>query len=191
MHGCAGFDFYADKDKRFLVRHGYAFLAPDSFARQYKPKSCDPMTHTGGFHRGVLEFRLAEASYAHEVAKTLPWVDQKNIFMMGFSEGGITTARYGRGGLAGRIILGWTCHAPWSEYEGISGPPDEPILAVVASKDPWFKNPSLSGDCGRPTASGRKIDSITVEADVHYVQDFPEIQSKIIQFLEMNRRPGN
>ena len=191
MHGCAGLDFYADKDKRFLVRHGYAFLAPDSFARQYKPKSCEPMTHTGGFHRGVLEFRLAEASHAHEMAKTLPWVDQRNIFMMGFSEGGITTARYGRGGLAGRIILGWTCHAPWPEYKGVLGPLDEPILAVVASKDPWFKDPSLSGDCGGPMASGRKIESITVDADVHYIQGFPEIQSKIIQFLEANRRPGN
>lgn len=40
-------------------------------------------------------------------------------------------------------------------------------------------------------ASGRKIESITVDADVHYVQGFPEIQSKIIQFLEANRRPGN
>ena len=140
-------------------------------------------------HRDVLDFRLAEASYAHEAAKNLPWVDKRNIFMMGFSEGGITTAQYRRGGLAGRIILGWTCNVGWHEYDGISGPWDEPILAVVASKDPWFRKPSSSGHCGSSMFFRRNAESVVVNVNFHDVQRLPEVQEKILKFLEANRRP--
>ena len=119
LHGCAGFDWHTNHDISFLLRNGYAVLAPNSNARKYRPTSCDPMTLVGGLFRGILAFRLAEAGHAHEAAKNLAWVDKANIFMMGFSEGGITAAQYDRGGLAGRIILGWTCNAGWPEYNGI------------------------------------------------------------------------
>jgi poly(3-hydroxybutyrate) depolymerase len=189
LHGCAGLGYSSSHDIRFLLRKGYAVLAPSSFARKYKPQSCDPKTYTGGLHRGVLDFRLAEASYAHEAAKNLPWVDKRNIFVMGFSEGGITTAKYRRGGLAGRIILGWTCNAGWPEYNGISGPRDEPILAVVASNDPWFANPWNSGHCGSSMLFRRNAESVVVDVNFHHVQSLPEVQEKILQFLEVNRRP--
>lgn len=189
MHGCAAFSISGINDILFLGNNGYAVLAPNSFARKFKPISCNPSTYTGGLHRDVLHFRLAEARYAHEKVKSLPWVDQRNIFMMGFSEGGITTAQYDSGGLAARIILGWTCHSGWTEYTGISGPRDEPILAVVASRDPWFKDPSTWGDCGGTMAFRRKVESIVVNTDIHDVQSFPQIREKILQFLEANRRP--
>lgn len=189
MHGCAGMGISGRRDIEFLARNNYAVLAPDSFARKYKPKSCDPRTYTGGLHRGVLGFRLAEARYAHEVARNLPWVDKRNIFMMGFSQGGITTAKYPHGGLAGRIILGWTCNTGWPEYNGISGPRDEPILAVVASNDPWFANPWNLGHCGSSMLFRRNAESVVVDVNFHHIQSLPEVQEKILQFLEVNRRP--
>jgi dienelactone hydrolase len=189
LHGCNGLDQSSSIDIEFLLSKGYAVLAPSSFARKYKPKSCEPSTYTGGLHRDVLLFRLAEASYAHQAANNLSWVDKRNIFMMGFSEGGLTTARYGRGGLAGRIILGWTCNSGWPEYRGIAGPRDEPILAVVASKDPWFRNPSTSGDCGSWMFFRRNAESVVVDLNIHGVQLFPEVREKIVKFLELNRRP--
>lgn len=189
MHGCDGFSWLHYYDFDFLVRNNFAVLAPNSFARKYKPISCYPASRTGGLHRGALYFRLAEAKYAHEMAKTLQWVDKRNIFMMGWSEGGITTAKYGRGDLAGRIILGWTCHAGWSEYVGISGPRDEPILAVVASRDPWFVHPHVRGHCGSYMFFRRNSESIVLDSDLHHVQSLPEVQEKILQFLEANRRP--
>ena len=195
LHGCIGFDWHTNHDISFLLRNGYAVLAPNSHARKYRPASCNPKTHTGGLFRGILAYRLAEASYAHEAAKNLQWVDKRNIFMMGFSEGGITTARYGRGGLSGRIILGWTCNSGWPEYRGISGPRDEPILAVVSSNDPWFRSPWVSGDCGRWMSVRRNAESVVVNvkhhgiSSLHDVQYLPEVQEKILQFLEVNRRP--
>ena len=145
LHGCDGLGS-SPGEVSFLARNNYAVIAPNSYARKYKPINCDPYTHRGGLHRGVIFFRLAEAEFAHEIAKTLPWVDKSNIFMMGHSEGGWATAKYTRS-LAGRIITGATCNSGWPEYSGISGPRDEPILAIVASKDPWFiNNPSTWGD---------------------------------------------
>jgi hypothetical protein len=190
LHGCLGLEWHANHDISFLLRNGYAVLAPNSAARKYMPTGCPPMAE-----RGVLAYRLADARHAHEAAKNLPWVDKRNIFMMGFSEGGLTTAQYDRGGLAGRIILGWTCNAGWTEWRGISGPRDEPILAVVASNDPYFTKLEDSGDCGSSMLFRRKAESIVVNpklhdyTSLHHVQGLPEIQKKILQFLEVNRRP--
>jgi hypothetical protein len=189
MHGCVGLRDEEHDDIRFFVRNNYAVIAPDSFARKFRPKSCDPYTYTGGLFRDVLRFRLAEARYAHKLANTLPWVDKQNIFMVGFSEGGIATARYSRGGLAGRIILGWTCNSWWSEYAGISGPRDEPILAVVASNDPWFTHTSTMGDCGDFMLFRTSCESVVIDTSLHAVQALPEVRERILQFLEANRRP--
>jgi len=195
LHGCGGFDWYTNHDISLFLRNGYAVLAPNSFARKYRPTSCNPMAHGGGLFRDILAFRLAEASYAHEAAKNLPWVDKRNIFMVGFSEGGLTTAQYGHGGLAGRIILGWTCNSGWPEYKGISGPRDEPILAVVSSNDPWFTSPWDSGDCGSSMLFRRNAKSVVVDVklhgvtSLHDVQSLPEVQQQILQFLKAYRCP--
>jgi hypothetical protein len=191
LHGCDGIHLSVLKDMEFLVRNNYAVIVPDSFARNFRPKGCDPVTKKGGFFRGVLTMRLAEARHAHELAKTLTWVDKQNIFMMGQSEGGITTARYARGGLAGKIIMGWTCHAGWPEYAGIAGPKDEPIISFVASKESWLIGKNRSGDCGsfmkfRPNSESIVVD---VSTPTHWVGYDPEVQEKILQFLKTNRRP--
>jgi hypothetical protein len=189
LHGCNGFGSQSRSDIEFLVSNGYAVLAPSSFARKYKPISCNPNTYEGGLHRGALDFRLAEARYAHQAVNNLPWVDKRNIFMMGFSEGGTTTAQYQHGGLAGKIILGWTCNSGLPEYRGISGPQDEPILAVVASNDPWFRHLWSSGHCGNWMSSRQNAESVVVNYNFHDVQSLPEVEKKILKFLELNRRP--
>ena len=192
LHGCLWFNWHANHDISFLLRNGYAVLAPNSDARKYRPTTCNPMDNRA---RDSLVFRLADASYAHEAAKNLPWVDKRNIFMMGFSEGGITTAHYGKGDLAGRIILGWTCNSGLPEYRGIEGPQDEPILAVVSSNDPWFTSPETSGHCGNWMSFRRNAESVVVNVELHGVtslhdvQSLPEVQERILKFLEVNRRP--
>ena len=188
MHGCYGRSPNDFPIFQFLARNGYAVLAPDSYAREYRPISCDPESFRGGLFRGALSFRLAEAKYAYDEAKKMQWVDKKNIFMMGFSEGGIATAKYSHGGLAGKIIIGWTCNHLWPEYSGISGPQDEPILAVVASKDPWFASPFVYGYCRNPPFSKRDLESIVIESNFHAVHIFTSVKNKILQFLQEHKR---
>ena len=191
LHGCTGIDFETLRDMEFLARNNYAVIIPDSFARNFRPKGCDPATKKGGFFRGVLTMRLEEARHAHEVAKTLPWVDKHKIFMMGHSEGGITTAKYARGGLAGRIIMGWGCHAGWPEYTGISGPRDEPIISFIASKESWLTFVNVSGDCGSFMSFRPNSESIVVDVSkpTHWIGYDPEVKKKILQFLKANSGP--
>ncbi len=69
---------------------------------------------------------------------------------MGLSQGGVTTATLKEEGrpVNARIIEGWGCHAGWTEYKGLNAAPGQPVLALVAANDPWFRADYLQGDCG-------------------------------------------
>ncbi len=184
MHGCDGWVAGSvGSEVQFIAAAGFAVLAPDSFARQNKQKHCDADSKRGGIFRSALRYRLAEARHAHEAALTMPWVDQRNIFIIGFSEGGLTAAKYGHGGLAGRVVLGWTCNAGWSEYVGISGPLDEPILAIVADEDPWFQEEYDKGHCGEFFVGRSNADSFVIDHRGHYVHGLPDVRKKVLAFL--------
>ena len=87
LHGCAGLGRISHDAAKLLAEAGYAVIMPDSFAREHKPKSCDPERVAGGLHRGVLGWRQAEANKAIREARRLAWVDPDNVFLWGFSEG--------------------------------------------------------------------------------------------------------
>jgi dienelactone hydrolase len=190
LHGCSGIGRLDQAIIRFLFENDYAVLAPNRFAREYNPKSCDPQRHSAGLLWGVLQYRLAEARYAVDVAKTFPWVDERHIFILGFSEGGVAAAKYGDGGLAGRIILSWTCHDGWSENHGLAGPKDEPVLSIVADKDPWYTGLLNGGDCGEWMRDRKNSESIVVKvnAPTHHVLQLPGVPEKILEFLDACRR---
>lgn len=150
MHGCAGFWAGTDRRLNMLARHGFATIAPDSFARAHKPVSCDTSAHRGGLHRGGLGMRLSEARHAFRKARELDWVDTENLFLMGLSEGGITVARLSEDlpPVNARVIEGWTCHAGWPEYRGLSSYEGQPVLSLVSAEDPWFQSHRTRGHCG-------------------------------------------
>ena len=114
MHGCTGIWSGTKTRINFLARNGYAVVAPASFARLKYPQSCRPDTLQGGLYRPTLKMRQDDAGYAIAKAKTLPWVDKSNVFLMGLSQGGITTATFSSSrrehSLRARIVEGWTCH---------------------------------------------------------------------------------
>lgn len=151
LHGCAGFWPGTLTRINFLARNGYAVIAPASFARRKYPRSCRTDIHEGGLYRPIVRMRQHDAGHAIAGARALPWVDGDNVFLMGLSEGGITTATFvGAGpehGVRARVVEGWTCHAGWWEYAGINAPPTEPVLTLVGTKDPWFQDRWTRGSC--------------------------------------------
>lgn len=183
LHGCAGFHGGNRRDARLLAEQGYAVIAPDSFARADKPQSCDWRRRRAGLHWGVVFFRLAEARHAHERARALPWVDPGRIAMIGQSEGGLATARYGGEGLAGRVIMGWTCTLPLPYVHGVAGPEDVPVLAVVSGRDPWFEHWLVGGNCADSLADYRDSRSVALDSSIHHVLRVPEGQRLILDFL--------
>ena len=103
-----------------FAQSGFAVIAPASFARKKYPKSCDPVKKIGGLYRAVLKMRQLDALHAIREARKLSWVDPDNIFLMGFSEGGIVSATLSiesGQSVRARVIEGWTCRAGWPEYQ--------------------------------------------------------------------------
>ncbi len=190
-HGCAGIGPASDDTGRYLAHAGFLVIAPDSFARENKPRSCEPARHRGGLHRAVLGWRQAEIDYAIRKARDLPGVDRDNLFLMGFSEGAITVATYVGEPVRGRVIEGWTCHSGWLEYRGLNAPRDEPVLSLVGSNDPWFRKPWLQGDCGAFMAGRTNARSIVFRppsplANRHYLSSKPAARRAILDFLAAN-----
>ena len=189
MHGCNGFWTGTDRRVDFLAGQHFAVIAPNSFARKKVPSSCDPLRHKGGMYRPTLIMRQNEAIYAIREARKLTWVDSKNIFLMGLSQGGITTATFSGEPVKARIIEGWGCHAGWPEYHGLNAPATEPVLSLVSDKDPWFRNPVLQGDCGEFMLNDASESVVFKSGSLRYehaLLEHPEVKRIVRKFLEQH-----
>jgi len=184
MHGCSGIWAGSIRQINFLAENGFAVVAPPSFAREKYPKSCDIYLHQSGLYRDTLKMRQYDAGNAIEKAKKLPWVDENNIFLMGLSEGGITTAtfRLKNSNLTvnARVVEGWICTSIWNEYKGVKAPKTEPVLTLLGSKDPWFQNPYTNGECTDflNKRNGSKSIAYT-EGDLSYRHEL--LENKVVQ----------
>ena len=192
LHGCSGFWKGTGLRLDFFAKNGYAVIAPASMARKKYPQSCDPNTTSGGLYRGILKIRKIDALNAVLNAKALNWTDNNNIFLVGLSEGAITTATYAPKNIAssvnGRVIEGWTCNASWDEYRGINSPYNEPIMSLVAKFDPWFQIDELKGDCGKFLNKNSLSKSIVIDDPIlskgHSLLHDQNIQKTTLEFLK-------
>lgn len=179
-HGCAGLRLADFKFMNMASDAGYAVFAPNSYARPNRKQDCT----VGADKKWIIEMRKAEVDNALAMVKRMPWVDQSRIVLMGFSEGGVTAARYNGDGFAGRIVLGWTCHSRDFYYAGIGGPSSVPVLAVVGAADHYYQNSSNRGDCGS-WLTGRPISkSVIVPKGGHDVSVHEVTRKEIVDFLE-------
>jgi dienelactone hydrolase len=167
MHGCNGI---GPTDRRwgpFLKGLGFIVVQPDSFARD-RPKSCDPATHTGGLFPGVYKMRIEEVDYAREQIAKSAWADQKNIFLMGHSEGGITVSLITRADFRGVVISAWHC----GSRTGLRTAVGIPVLAIDHSNDPWFPGVA-GGGCGKLFGDRPHSKMITLPGRDHDTFEFP------------------
>lgn len=193
MHGCNGVGNAAKATGAFLASQGYLVVMPDSFARENKPESCDTTFHRGGKHRGVLEWRQNEANNAIRQVRQLARVNQNNVFLMGLSEGAITTATVSGEPVSARIIEGWTCHAGWHEYSGLNALASEPVLNLLGEEDPWFTAAPLRGHCGEYMQKDNGSLSVLfrpphVLTDYHFLSWHASAQEVLLEFLARNSR---
>lgn len=185
LHGCTGLSSVARRDMTLLARAGYAVIAPDSFARRYRPSNCEAEGTTGGTFPMAFALRHGEIRHAAARLRTVPWVDPAKVVLMGFSEGGIAVAAYDGDEFAAHVITGWTCHAPSDAPQittGVWAPHGKPVLAIVASADPWFVWPGWRGHCGESVTKAR-VESIVVDATEHHVTWHPAASRALLAFL--------
>lgn len=193
MHGCAGHWSGTAKRIDFYAKSGYAVIAPPSMARRKYAQSCDTSIPRGGLYRSVLKIRQIDAENTILRAKELDWTDNRNIFLVGLSEGGITAATYYPKNVDlsvnGRVIEGWTCNAGWEEYKGLNTPYNEPVLSLVAKYDPWFQAEYLKGHCGQfmnsnPLSKSVIVDDGTQLSKGHGLMHDSEIKKITLEFLK-------
>tara|TARA_E500000331_G_scaffold355632_1_gene411643 strand:- start:4285 stop:5163 length:879 start_codon:yes stop_codon:yes gene_type:complete len=193
LHGCAGHWVGTAKRIDFYAKNGYAVIAPPSMARNKYAQSCDTAIPRGGMYRSVLKIRQIDAENAIVKAKQLSWTDNENIFLVGLSEGGITTATFSpknkESSIKGRVIEGWTCNAGWREYAGLNTPYNEPVLSLVAKYDPWFQEDYLRGHCGQyindnPLSQSIIVDDDTQLSKAHGLMHDNKIQKITLEFLK-------
>lgn len=188
MHGCDGLG--GSDPLRWgslLQAAGYAVIAPFSFGRQHRPRTCDPSTFSARYAPEVYEMRVREIDYAVAQVRTLPWVDQDNVFLFGFSEGGVAVAAYTGSAFRGYIITGWTCRQGYhADMDGLWVPSDKPVLAVVFAEDPWFPNPWQRGHCGEKFVNRRASESVVIPGSDHSTASHPIARNAVLEFLRQH-----
>lgn len=194
LHGCTGFSSHSTDAGIFLASQLNAVvIQPASFAREYRPRNCNPSTKSGGSFRPAIRFRIEEANYAIREARKFSWVDSANVFLMGFSEGGYATAKFTGEPVNARIIEGAPCHAGWSDWNGLDAPENEPVLSLLAHQDPWYRSARHRGkDCGSKMSKSNGSRSIVVTkgpyAKNHAVLFDEDIKAAVKEFFKANLR---
>ena len=195
LHGCSGIWSGTKTRINFLAKNGFAVIAPASLARLKYPRSCNTKTHQGGFYKPTLKMRQYDAGYAIKMAKTLSWVDSSNVFLMGLSQGGITTATFefepSEYSVRARVVEGWTCRTGWTDYSGINAPETEPVLTLLGEKDPWFQNYNNRGSCDLYLNQSNGSRSVVyTEGHLRYRHELLEskaVQKVVLDFLNTHR----
>ena len=194
MHGCSGVWAGTIRRINFLAKNGFVVIVPPSFAREKYLRSCDIYRYEGGLYREIIKMRQNYAGNAIEKAKKLHWVDKNNVFLMGLSEGGITTATFfsknKNRSVNARVVEGWTCTSTWDEYKGVRAPKTEPVLTLLGSKDPWFQNPYTNGACTKFLNKRNGSKSVVYRKGnlsyKHELLEDQEVKNVVLEFLQQH-----
>jgi dienelactone hydrolase len=184
-HGCAGLDDDLRDWAELLTAHGYAVIAPDHRARGGRPPACDtsPVYRPGDID--TLVARDAELRYALRQVRTLPWVRQPAVFLLGFDQGAVVAAAYTGPPFTGYIITGWTCTSPHPRG-GLATALERPVLAIRWARDPRFADPAWNGDCGARLGGRPASRSLILDGAGHSTAGDERARRAVIDFLHAN-----
>ena len=176
LHGCGGITRWNDiRWGQFISELGFVAILPDSFARPGRVSNCDPSAQLPTFRfLMAIPYREQEIAYAMNELKKLPWVDTKNIYFMGHSEGANTLARTQIEGIRGIVLSSGFCFTGISFEQGVPG------LVITFSDDPWHRGAKSRCAEGRSDGS---ITAINLLGSGHDTFDQPEVRQGVAKFL--------
>ena len=163
---------------RTLARAGYAVILPDSFLRTDRPATCnrwtfEPVANTD--RHAVLALRQEEIALALDRVRALPWVDDKNLFLMGYDEGADALAAWHGAGVNARVLISTRCPI------GLNAP-HTPTLTLGGTDDVI--------DCVQPLsacASQGPTEQVNFETTFHDLTGLPAAREEILAFLARHR----
>jgi dienelactone hydrolase len=163
LHGCEGFKptFWEANFPIALAKAGYVVFVPDSFARPDRKQACH-------FVRwNTLVLRHAEIDDARQRLQRVAWVDQRNLFLAGHSEGGMATATYDGPAFNAYYISGWTCASREPSLNPLHMPKDSPVLTVLGDKDEYYPGNNGVRHCGDRMAGRPNAKSVIMPGYDH------------------------
>ena len=191
LHGCTGITHNHDTLwAQEIAKLGFVVVMPDSFARPGRVPDCDPSRkrRSNAFPKAH-QYRQEEITYSLEQVRRAAWADQRNIFLMGHSEGGQATARSRHDAWNAQVISGWTCTFEGRpESAGIHSPKHIPALAVAYLDDPWRTAGPTRGRCV-DQAGDRKVEQVDLPGSGHGTFHEDAAREAVFRFLKANLRP--
>jgi dienelactone hydrolase len=186
LHGCSGITREEVSWARLLSDNGYYVILPDSFARDKRRMNCnpsDPKWKEGGF-LNAFAYRQEEIAAAYLDLQGNKKIDKKNIFLIGFSEGGIATAQTIQKGLKGQVILGWTCSLKGQpNFEGINQLEEIPVIAIAATSDPWRIGTTNTGRCADSLHVNKSFKQVDIDGAFHDLFHNQASRDAVLKFL--------
>jgi len=139
----------------------------------------------------VHKLRSSELTNALDQVRRLPWVDGKRVVIMGTSEGAVPIARLADPAPAARLLYAWTCETNYFvETPQTAIPTDTPVLAMIATRDPYFSpdNPwnagyPVTGSCAPALKAHKDATIAQIASDKHTIINFPGVQDMTAAFL--------
>jgi dienelactone hydrolase len=183
--GCAGLDHDLERWATLLTGHGYAVIALDSRARDRRPAACSATRLYSAADVPALATREAEIRYALRQVRTLSWVRQPAVFLLGVGQGAVVAGGYTGPAFTGYILTGWTCTSPHPRA-GLATARDRPVLAIRWAVDPWFTDPAWNGDCRTSLGARPASRSIILDGTGHSVAGDPRAEQAVVNFLQLH-----
>lgn len=189
LHGCTGINYESTSWGKYIAELGYIAILPDSMARRIET-NCDPKTKKSGKFPQAHAMRQEEIRYALDQVRKSPWADTKNVFLMGYSEGGTAASRTKLEGFSGIIISGWRCtNTKNPDFDGIFAPLETPILTLEWTRDDW-QTEVTKGSCSEKFGARRKARQVLFTGSGHSVFDQRAAREEVTLFLKENVKQG-
>lgn len=192
MHGSGDFirgDTYREWISGDL---GFAFICPQSHILKNRPTYISPAPKKQ--YKKVHKLRQAEIKYSSKKIRKIEWIDKKNLFLMGNSEGALATGIYPGDEFKARIILAWSCEdGYYSQHTHIGSSKHEPILSVIGTEDEYFgvnskfinsKKHKIRGHCIEALLEHENSKVVVLPKTKHNLTDNPYTKHEIINFLQ-------
>jgi dienelactone hydrolase len=183
--GCAGLDDDLRRWADLLTGHGYAVIALDPRARGGRAAACSATTLYSAADVPALATREAEIRYALRQVRTLSWVRQQGVFLLGVGQGAVVAGGYTGPAFTGYILTAWTCTAPHPRA-GLATALDRPVLAIRWAVDPWFTDPAWNGDCRASLGARPASRSIVLDGTGHSVAGDERAERAVVNFLQLH-----
>ncbi len=146
---------------------GYIAVLPDSLAIPGRKVNCDSknkITNSGRVRgSGMKNLWANEIRVTKDVVLKISWADDKNLFLMGHSEGGAGVAFTKAFNFRAVVSSGFKCGKYWRGKLPIRVNAQTPILFIYYKNDPWFNY----DNCKDFVKTRNNARAVELEGDIH------------------------